>query len=361
MTLKEHIDEIGTGLETGQYGNEAAVSQGIVLRLLDALTWPRFNTQVIIPEYSVGGRRVDFALCHPSSKPIIFIEVKQVGNIDGAEQQLFEYAFHEGVPIAILTDGREWRFFHPTAQGDYRERKVCELNLSEGNSEENTKRLKRYLNYESIRTGEAVEAIKEDYEKVVQQRQVATRLPEAWNKLVKEADEFLLHAVAEKTESLCGYRPTDKQVLSFLKSLKRETELNRKVSPSPLVQQDPARGVSTRGQTTWKRSRQRRAKTPSPRFIVTMPDGEAIERPTKLDTFVEVLLKLIEMLGEEQVIGADEEGSCVSTAPLRPGVQGRRYGNYFISTNHGTEAKKRLLDGIASNLGVRLKIEITDK
>ena len=63
---------------------------------------------------------------------LVFIEVKQVGNIEGAEEQLFEYAFREGVPIAILTDGREWRFFHPTAQGDYRERKVCELNLSEG-------------------------------------------------------------------------------------------------------------------------------------------------------------------------------------------------------------------------------------
>ena len=92
-----------------------------------------------------------------------------------------------------------------------------------------------------------------------------------------------------------------------------------------------------------------------------MPNGETIERPTKLDTFVEVLLKLIEMLGEEQVIGADEEGSCISTVPLRPEVQGRRYGNYFISTNHGTEAKKRLLDKIAERLGVQLKVEIVDK
>ena len=179
--------------------------------------------------------------------------------------------------------------------------------------------------------------------------------------MVAEADEFLLHAVAEKTESLCGYRPTDEQVLSFLKSLKRKTESDRKVSSSSLVQQAPARGVSTKGQTTWKLSRQQRAKVPSPRFIVTMPDGEAIERPTKLDTFVEVLLKLIEILGEEQVIGADAEGSCISTDPLRPGVQGRRYGNYFISTNHGTDAKKRLLDRIASRLGIQMKAEIVNK
>ena len=195
MTLKEHIDDIRDNLEQGLFTNEAAVCDYIVRRLLvDALGWPRHAPNVVIREYGVEGTRVDFALCHPPSKPIIFIEVKKVGNIDGAEQQLFEYAFHEGIPIAILTDGREWRFFHPTAQGNYRERKVCELNLSEGNSEENAKCFKRYLNYEAIQTGEAVEAIKADYEKVVQEREVATRLPEAWGKLVEEADEFLLHA-----------------------------------------------------------------------------------------------------------------------------------------------------------------------
>ena len=219
MTLEEHIDEIRDNLEKGLFTNEAAVATGVVLRLLDALTWPKFNPQIIAPEYSVGGRRVDFALCPPSSKPIVFVEVKQVGNIDGAERQLFEYAFHEGVPIAILTDGREWQFFHPTAQGDYRERKVCELNLSEGNSEENAKLLNRYLNYKAICSGEAAKAIEEDYRNVSRQRQVATRLPEAWSKLVEEADEFLVHTVAEKTENLCGYRPTDEQVLSFLKKL----------------------------------------------------------------------------------------------------------------------------------------------
>ena len=345
MTLKEHIDEIGTGLETGQYGNEAAVSQGIVLRLLDALTWPRFNTQVIIPEYSVGGRRVDFALCHPPSKPIIFIEVKQVGNIDGAEQQLFEYAFHEGVPIAILTDGREWRFFHPTAQGDYRERKVCELNLSEDNSEESAECLNRYLNYESIRTGEAIEAIKADYEKVVQQRQVAKRLPEAWNKLVEEADEFLLHAVAEKTESLCGYRPTDEQVLDFLKSLERKTE-SQDIYPQP---------ISPVQSTLSRRPRTRNA--PQTRLRVTMPNGEVIEHLKAIDTWTEVILKL----GPDRIIEVDK-GQIISTSPNfrsnRPEVQ---HGQYYIAKDYSTKDKKRLLEKIALELGVQLKVEIVDK
>ena len=361
MTLKEHIDDIRDRLEKGELPpNEAAVCDDIVRRLVHELGWPRYQSQMVYPQYPVEGGKVDFALCHPPSEPCVFIEVKQVGLIAGAEEQLFRYAFRRGVPIAILTDGQKWQFFYPIGQGDYRERKVHELDLIKEGSEESAKRLNRYLNYESIRTGEAIEAIKEDYEEVVQQRQVATRLPEAWSKLVEEVDGLLLEVVAEKVESLCEHKPTDEQVLDFLKSLKRETESDRKGSPSPSVQQVPAKGVSTRGQTTWKRSQQRRAKA-SPRCIVTMPNGEAIERPTKLDTFVEVLLKLIEMRGEEQVIGADEEGSCISTVPLRPEVQGRRYGNYFISTNHGTDAKKRLLDKIAKRLDVQLEVEIVDK
>ena len=225
MTLKEHVDDIRKGLQEGQFTNEAQVSLGIVGRLLDALAWPRYNTKVVIPEYSVQGTRVDFALCHPQSKPLIFIEVKKVGQIDeGGERQLFEYAFHEGVPIAVLTDGKEWHFFYPSGQGNYKERRVCKLNLIAGDSEESAARLERYLNYESIRTGEAIHAIAHDYQNVARQRQIEMSLPEAWTKLVQEADEFLLEVVAEKTESLCGYKPTGEQVLNFLKRLASEKD-----------------------------------------------------------------------------------------------------------------------------------------
>ena len=85
MTLREHIDDILKGLETNRYPNEASVSQGIVLRLLGTLGWPTYDTQVVIPEHGVEGKKVDFALCHPPSKPLVFIEAKAVGNIEGGE------------------------------------------------------------------------------------------------------------------------------------------------------------------------------------------------------------------------------------------------------------------------------------
>ena len=129
MTLKEHIDDICNNLVKQVFTSEALVSEGIVRRLFDALGWPRFNPQVVIPEYPVGkGERVDFALCHPPSQPRAFIEVKQVGKIDEeAEEQLFKYAGRKNVPIAVLTDGQEWFFFYPSGLGNYDERKVYQL------------------------------------------------------------------------------------------------------------------------------------------------------------------------------------------------------------------------------------------
>jgi len=63
--MKEDLLDIRAGIKTGRYVNEATVSQGIVQRLLHILGWPVYNTEVVAPEYSLDGRRVDYALCPP--------------------------------------------------------------------------------------------------------------------------------------------------------------------------------------------------------------------------------------------------------------------------------------------------------
>ncbi len=142
--MERDIDEIRAAIKAGRLANEAAVSQGVVLRLLHALGWPAYDTQTINPQYALEDRRVDYALCHPPSKPIAFIEVKKLGQSDGAERQLFEYAFHRGVQLAILTDGQEWNFFLPGEQGDYGERRVYKLDIVERDVAECVFRLNRY-------------------------------------------------------------------------------------------------------------------------------------------------------------------------------------------------------------------------
>ncbi|PUE06061.1 hypothetical protein B9Z51_17640 [Limnohabitans sp. T6-5] len=215
--LQKHIEDIQSGIKAGRYGNEASVSQGIILRLLQALGWPTYETHVVCPEYSLEGRRVDFALCHPASKPIAFIEVKQIGQSSGAERQLFEYAFHIGVPLAILTDGQEWNFFLPAERGDYTERRVYKLDIVEREISESVARLERYLSYEQVSSGQAIAAAREDYKNISRNRQMFASLPEAWSKLVSEEDDLLLEILADKVESLCGFKPDLDAVAKFLR------------------------------------------------------------------------------------------------------------------------------------------------
>jgi predicted type IV restriction endonuclease len=119
--------------------------------------------------------------------------VKGVGQSDAAgERQLFEYAFHKAVPMAILTDGQDWQFFLPAEQGDYGERRVYKLDIVEREIDETVARLERYLNYPAICSGSAMEAARLDYRNVARQREIKATLPKAWGILVEEEDELLL-------------------------------------------------------------------------------------------------------------------------------------------------------------------------
>ena len=243
MELKEHIDDIRNRLGQKLFPNETAVRQGIVDRLLNALGWQTLDIQRVFPEYPIDGRRVDYALCHPPGKPIVFIEVKRVGKIEGAEKQLFEYAFHEGAPILILTDGQKWRFFHPAGSGSYQERLVRALDLITDDSEESSECLFKYLAYAAVQSGTAGRVIAEDYQEISQQREAHRHLPEAWENLLSGTSgdsEFLIEAVQSETHRLCGNRPTHEQVLAFLNDFRKGTKTDpqktserRKAQPHP--------------------------------------------------------------------------------------------------------------------------------
>jgi hypothetical protein len=241
--VREALLDIRAGIAAGRYVNEATVSQGIVQRLLNALRWPVYDTEVVAPEYSLGGRRADYALCHPPREPVILIEVKQVGQSKGADRQLFEYAFHRGVPMAILTDGQEWNFFLPTEQGDYSELQLYKLDILERDPQETESSLKRYLEYDAVRSGQAIEAARRDYRNAARKRQAQRTLPDAWTKLIESEDELLLELLSDKVEDLSGVRPDTDAVAAFLRGQVRA----RSEPPRSAASQRPRRptAVST--------------------------------------------------------------------------------------------------------------------
>ena len=164
MALKEHIEDISNLLKQGAFANEAAVSLGIVLRLLHALEWPIFKPQVVIPECAVEGGEVDLALSCSHTETLIFVEVKQVRYLlydyCKAKKQLFNYVSHKDVNTAILTDGLEWHFFSSNVNGEFKA--SCKLDLIENDSQECAKQLEKYLNYREVETKKVNEVIEKD-------------------------------------------------------------------------------------------------------------------------------------------------------------------------------------------------------
>ncbi len=368
MTLEEHIDDIRNQLKQGAFADEAAVSNGIVNRLLHTLDWPIFTPQVVIPEFGVEGQRVDFALCHPTSTPRVFIEVKRVGNIDKGIKQLFEYAFHIGVTIVILTDGQKWRFYHPAGEGSYEDRMVEELDIIVRNSEECAKSFNRYLNYKTVLTGKAAEVIVEDYKSIVKQRKVEERLPEVWSELIHEKNENLLQIVMEKAREKVGHEPTEEQVVSFLKNLsvpsveltsvpiivhEKPKQDKKKLTFKPHIPKNGKR------EEVHEKPKQDKKKLTFKRLRVTLSDGEVIERNNGLTTFIEV----IEKLGIERV---KDLNLIRNTIPListskDPTHEQHQIGEFYIVKRMSTKNKKRILDRIAKELKVDLEVELVDK
>jgi hypothetical protein len=230
MSLIERIHTVRQRLREKALVNEASVSIGVVLPILDALGWPAFDPSVVAPEYNVGTRRVDFALL-THGRPAVFVEVKQPGLAGQADRQLFEYAFHEGVPIAILTDGATWHVYLPAMQGSYDDRRVYLLDLLERDPEESAARLQRYLSRDAVESGEAFERAQADYKRSRQRKGAEAAIPQAWANLV--AEPRLADLLASEVESVCGFQPESADLATFLSSLRSNASHPPPPRPKP--------------------------------------------------------------------------------------------------------------------------------
>ena len=95
--------------------NEATIQQYIVLPILRVLGWNDANlaSMEIMPEYKVESRRADYALhIKREQDPVVLIECKRWNQPIGRnEEQICFYAYSGNVPLAIITNGKLWRFY----------------------------------------------------------------------------------------------------------------------------------------------------------------------------------------------------------------------------------------------------------
>ena len=219
MGLEEQLTDCLTRLQEGRFANKQSISQGVVLPILNGLGWPVFDTGVVSPEYATGAGRADFALCDPPSQPKCFIDVKQPGKDGDAVRQALECAFHTGVQFVVLTDGVTWSFYLPAEPGEYEDRRVFKLDLTEHDASASGDTLRRYLLRERVASGAFLEDARKEYQDRNRRKVARKAIPAAWNDLVSGRDELIVDWVAETVESDTGVRPDEDDVVAFLRAL----------------------------------------------------------------------------------------------------------------------------------------------
>ncbi|HNT14801.1 MAG TPA: hypothetical protein PKO21_08070 [Verrucomicrobiota bacterium] len=243
MSLESTLTDIVNRLRQGRFPNEQAISQGIVLRVLQELGWDTWDTTIVWPEFKTGEGRVDFALCHPPLQPADFIEVKQPGKAEESVRQALEYAFHKGVPFVVLTDGRTWSFYLPAEQGSYEDRRVHKLDLYERSPAEAAEILRRYLEHSRVASGDALETARKEYRSRNRRSQARATIPEAWRELVEKGDEDLVDLVASMVESKIGVRPDNDEVAEFLAGLGKSVIVEAAQRENPQSTRVPTRSL----------------------------------------------------------------------------------------------------------------------
>lgn len=216
MPLEAQIQAIRANLEARAYQNEAAVSVGVVLPILRLLGWSDTDPMQVVPEFSIKGLFVDFALLSLTRRPAVLVEVKRVGRSATGDEQLLGYAFHSGVPICVLTDGQTWGFYYPSADGALIERRLAHIDLMECDPAIAAKTIDRYLCRSKVLSGAARDAMEADYQSLRTQREVDRCLPEAWRDLLASADASIISALQDRTERLARARPTEDDVRAFM-------------------------------------------------------------------------------------------------------------------------------------------------
>ena len=231
--LTKTIQLIQSQIKEGLFANEATVIRGIINPILEALEWPINNVSIVRPEFTIESQRVDLALFH-NNQPFIFLEAKKIGGADGAEKQLFQYAFHSGVPILILTDGPTWHFFLTAGLGSYEQRKVDKLDLIEYEDiDQICTRLSDYLLYKNVIAGIAQKNLEEEYKSVFRDKEMKKTLPIAWERIVEENDDLLFELLANKVEELCNYKPSKTSIFEFLRDQIKKSPIE--VLPQPVT------------------------------------------------------------------------------------------------------------------------------
>lgn len=234
MSLLERLEAIKAIRDLEQY-DEAGAKHALVLSLLKELGWDPFNREEVYPEYPLDEKKLDYCL-QIEGNVKVFIEAKKPSeNLERHEEQLLQYAYKRGVKLAILTNGVTWWFYLAMKEVPWPERKFFAIDIRTQSTSEISSNFLSFLGKQEVASGEAIESAEKLLESKSRVRKIQQTLPRAWREIIGTPDDLLVEIVADKVDSLCGHKPEEQIVVSFLRKIeessKTEPTIIRKTPP----------------------------------------------------------------------------------------------------------------------------------
>ena len=237
MALHEVIEEVREAIASGDArdANEQEAKAWFITPIVEALGW-RGRSRVRF-EYSPsqGQMRMDYALRSPDQTTVAVIEAKAPGqDLTGHVTQTLNYAFHEGIPLCILTTGVEWWLYLSLEETSAPlDRFFAKLDLGEDAVEELEDRLQSCLGYEAVIDGSARERAKRMLEDRRNEERILAEIPKAWRRLLEKPNDLLIELVQEEVQQELDLMPSEQQVAMFLRDAQSQPTPHRAPLPAP--------------------------------------------------------------------------------------------------------------------------------
>ena len=229
----------------GRFHNldEAALKQGVVLKILSLLDWDPFDLDEIQPEYHTEGGKIDFSL-RQNDPNRVFLIVRKGSDLARPQEELLSCSVQGNARMAALTNGFSWWFYLPLLQGSADEKKFLALETNAQRGEEISEKLLQFLSKGSVTSGKSLRLAEDIYHARQRAFLVKEFLPKAWERIMKEPEKWLAEPLAELTKNLCGYKPDMEILRDFIRSKgEMKAEATPVVKPKPML--TPTRSKAT--------------------------------------------------------------------------------------------------------------------
>lgn len=208
--MKDALLDIRAKLEESAYKNEEHVRLNLVLRILGELGWSIWNPKEVNAEFVVAPgedkTKVDLAVFLTAYTPVIFMEIKAVGQLSGKlaeiEKQLRNYNRNNTALFSIITDGQEWRFYFSQTGGEFSHKCFKVVHVLRDEIEEIERNFRSFLSKTEIVSGNAQREAEGYLQLSQKQRVIEDCLPLA-RRLIQEPPypslpEVLVRVVKER-------------------------------------------------------------------------------------------------------------------------------------------------------------------